>query len=78
MTPSPAVVIGRSLGGEIALDLAVRHPQHVRALVLLDPAVLGWSQTQVQSRAHQSLHRTQGGSGLIAGDNSHAVGIPYK
>jgi pimeloyl-ACP methyl ester carboxylesterase len=32
----PAVVIGRSQGGEIALDLALRHPGHVRALVLLE------------------------------------------
>lgn len=36
----PAVVIGRSYGGEIALDLALRHPGHVRALVLLEPALL--------------------------------------
>jgi pimeloyl-ACP methyl ester carboxylesterase len=33
---APAVVIGRSQGGEIALDLALRHPGHVRALVLLE------------------------------------------
>lgn len=37
---SPAVVIGRSYGGEVALDLALRHPHAVRALVLLEPAVL--------------------------------------
>jgi pimeloyl-ACP methyl ester carboxylesterase len=35
---APAIVIGRSYGGEVALDLAVRHPGHVRALVLLEPA----------------------------------------
>ncbi|MGH2967653.1 MAG: alpha/beta fold hydrolase [Solirubrobacteraceae bacterium] len=33
---TPAVVIGRSHGGQIALDLALRHPGHVRALVLLE------------------------------------------
>jgi pimeloyl-ACP methyl ester carboxylesterase len=33
---TPAVVIGRSQGGEIALDLALRHPGLVRALVLLE------------------------------------------
>jgi pimeloyl-ACP methyl ester carboxylesterase len=33
---APAVVIGRSQGGEIALDLALRHPGRVRALVLLE------------------------------------------
>jgi pimeloyl-ACP methyl ester carboxylesterase len=35
----PAVVIGRSTGGEIALDLAHRFPEMVKALVLLEPAV---------------------------------------
>src|SRR5512135_1604569 len=40
---TPAMVIGRSYGGEIGLDLALRHPQTVRGLVLLEPAVLGLS-----------------------------------
>jgi esterase len=35
---TPAVVIGRSYGGSVALDLALRHPGHVRALVLLEGA----------------------------------------
>ncbi len=35
----PGVVIGRSTGGEIALELARRFPDRVRALVLLEPAV---------------------------------------
>ncbi|MGH2736678.1 MAG: alpha/beta fold hydrolase [Actinomycetota bacterium] len=36
---TPALVIGRSYGGEIALDLARRYPTKVAALVLLEPAV---------------------------------------
>jgi esterase len=36
----PAVLIGRSYGGEVALDLALRHPDAVRALVLLEGAPL--------------------------------------
>lgn len=39
LSATPAVVIGRSTGGEIALDLAHRFPEKVRALVLLEPAV---------------------------------------
>lgn len=33
---APAVVIGRSYGGEVALDLAMRHPDLAQALVLLE------------------------------------------
>ena len=36
---TPAVVVGYSGGAMIALDLALRRPELVRALVLLDPAV---------------------------------------
>ena len=32
----PAIVIGRSHGGEVAVDLALRHPDRVRALALLE------------------------------------------
>jgi esterase len=33
---APAIAIGRSYGGAVALDLALRYPEHVRALVLLE------------------------------------------
>jgi len=36
----PAVLIGRSYGGETAVELALRHPRTVRALVLLEAALL--------------------------------------
>lgn len=36
---TPAVVVGRSTGGQIALELARRRPELVRALVLLEPAL---------------------------------------
>ncbi|MCJ0949903.1 alpha/beta hydrolase (plasmid) [Rhodococcus erythropolis] len=34
----PAIVIGHSLGGYIGVHLAVEHPEHVLALVCVDPA----------------------------------------
>ena len=37
-----AVVLGNSLGGRVAIELAVRSPGHVTGLVLLDPAVPGF------------------------------------
>jgi pimeloyl-ACP methyl ester carboxylesterase len=35
----PAVVMGNSMGGALGIGLAARHPQLVRALVLVDPAL---------------------------------------
>jgi esterase len=40
---TPAAVVGRSYGGEVATDLALRYPERVRALVLLEAAVLNLS-----------------------------------
>jgi pimeloyl-ACP methyl ester carboxylesterase len=37
---APAVVIGRSYGGDVALELARRHPGHVKAIVGLEPGLL--------------------------------------
>lgn len=39
LAATPAVVIGRSTGGLVALELARRHPDDVTALVLLEPAL---------------------------------------
>ena len=39
----PATVIGRSQGGEVAVDLTLRYPNHVRALALLEGGGLALS-----------------------------------
>lgn len=41
-----AHVVGLSLGGEVAIDLALTYPDRVRSLVLLDAAVGGWAWSQ--------------------------------
>jgi pimeloyl-ACP methyl ester carboxylesterase len=38
----PAAVVGCSLGGRIALELAVERPELVERLVLVNPALPGW------------------------------------
>jgi pimeloyl-ACP methyl ester carboxylesterase len=40
----PAVLVGSSYGAYTALSLAVRHPDKVRALVLLEPPMLRWAE----------------------------------
>jgi pimeloyl-ACP methyl ester carboxylesterase len=39
----PAILIGRSYGGTVALDLALRHPETVLALALLEAGPMGLS-----------------------------------
>lgn len=43
LAATPAVVIGRSYGGAVAVDLALRYRDRVRALVLLEGDALGLS-----------------------------------
>src|SRR2546422_3792502 len=38
LAASPAVVVGHSFGGQVALRLAQRHPEDVRGLVLIGPS----------------------------------------
>jgi pimeloyl-ACP methyl ester carboxylesterase len=52
---TPAIVIGRSYGGQIATDMALRYPDRVRALVLLEPSLL--SLTPDARAFYDSLHR---------------------
>ncbi len=56
----PAVVVGHSLGGAVALTVAVRRPELVRAVVLEDPAPLGPDDEQ-RDPAH--------GADILAGIN---------
>ncbi len=54
---APAIVIGRSWGGEIAVDLALRYPERVRALALLEGGGLSLSPafTRWLSSFHERL-----------------------
>jgi esterase len=51
LAAAPAIVIGRSYGGAIAVDLALRYPDRVRALVLLEGDVPSVSETAAKEWA---------------------------
>ena len=38
---APAHIVGHSFGGAVALNLALRHPELVRTLILIEPGVVG-------------------------------------
>jgi esterase len=58
LSASPAIIIGRSYGGAIAIDLALRYPEHVRALALLEPGDVNLT-PDMQAWAHRLTERLQ-------------------
>lgn len=81
---APAIVIGRSYGGEVALDLALRHPNSVRALAVLEGAPLSLSpeaerwdrefvaQITAAARPGRALDRSGGPGGARVHRGLHA------
>ncbi len=50
LADGPAVVVGNSMGGLVALAQAARHPDTVERLVLISPAAPVWEPAQVNPR----------------------------
>jgi pimeloyl-ACP methyl ester carboxylesterase len=48
LAAAPAIVVGRSAGGEIAVDLALRYPDSIRALALLEGGGLTLGEAAMQ------------------------------
>ena len=56
----PAVIVGNSLGGGLALDLALAYPDHVAGLVLIAPSLSGypdddWPATAAETQQDQLI-----------------------
>jgi esterase len=64
----PAVLIGRSYGGTVALELALQHPESVRALALLEAGPMGLSAEYDEwfERLAETLERAVGERGIDA------------
>src|SRR4029450_4570514 len=61
---TPAVVVGTSAGGSIALELALRHPPAARAAIIHEPPILaGTSNPLAVAAAMEALI----GQGMVAG-----------
>jgi pimeloyl-ACP methyl ester carboxylesterase len=61
---TPAVVVGTSAGGSIALELALRHPETVRAAIIHEPPILaGTTNPQAVSADLEAMI----GQGMTAG-----------
>jgi pimeloyl-ACP methyl ester carboxylesterase len=61
---APAVVVGTSAGGSIALELALRHPQAVRTAIIHEPPILaGTTNPQAVTAGLEALI----GQGMAAG-----------
>jgi pimeloyl-ACP methyl ester carboxylesterase len=61
LAAAPAVVIARSYGGAIAVDLALRYPDRVRALALLEGDVPAVSETAAREWAELEERLTAAG-----------------
>lgn len=82
-TRGRAVVVGQSLGGYVAMDLAVTHPEQVRALVLCSctqeprtiartaPGVVGSYLARAAAQSRQRRPGRAAPRGIAAGPGSH-------
>lgn len=66
----PAIVIGRSHGGEVAVDLALRYPDRVRALALLEGGAfsLGPGFRRWLGRVHEQVFAAAAGGNDRVGE----------
>ncbi len=50
-------IVGHSIGGAIALQLASHYPDHIETLILLEPAITGYNEITEQQIIHVNLNQ---------------------
>ena len=69
----PAVLVGHSLGGAVAFAAALQEPGRIRALALVDPALVGMPAPVSEMRRND--HDGDGASGAVGAIRRAADGV---
>ena len=72
----PAIIMGNSLGGALALHFAAAHPERVKNLLLVSPAGAPWTQAEIDElRARFAMRTVEAAAAFV--NALHAAPIWY-
>ncbi len=69
-----AMLVGSSLGGEVAINMAITHPERVAGLILIGPALEGYDFVDARSLALWAEFE----DAVASGEDEHAIDIQIQ